>query len=133
MMCYSCTLTHTAYISSLLDDTHHPVHHQLSFKCALHSLEANDIAQRLVPNFWSRKYRERIVNACPNRVSPRDDRLFRPIIQRNGCSWIARLDESTVLFNGNEIRVRPLVVQKLELRLFYFCQRRRRLALTPSC
>ncbi len=132
MMCYSCTLTHTAHISSLLDDTHHPVHHQLSFKCALHSLEANDIAQRLVPNFWSRKHGERIVNAGPNRMPPRDDRLFRPIVQCNSRSWITRFDESSVLLDGDEIRMGPLVVQKLELRLFHFCQLRRRLALTPS-
>ena len=74
-------------------------------------------------------HRPRVPNADPDAVPPTPYRLLHPVRAPDRGHRAGALHQPDVLLDRHEVRVRPLLVQKLEVRLLLVGERRRRLAL----
>ena len=117
----------------LLLPLHHAVRHEVAVERPVHPFERDNLANRLVPDARSLEHHGPWVpDADPDGVPPRPNGVLHPVGAAHGRHLIGTLHQPAVLLDGHEVRVRPLLVQKLEVLLLLRGERRRCLALAPG-
>ena len=119
------------YFSSLelLGGVEHSVLHEPPVESPVHPLQAVPVPDALEVLSRLEDEAPRIVNAHPDGVAPGRDRLPHPVGGAYVLHLSRPLDQLGVFLDGNEVRVRPLLVEELEVLLVLL--RERDLAVIP--